>query len=97
VTGYQLKWHLLYLIFTFRFLSDLILIFVSGSQKKGRIRNFPSSATKEYQRAFQNFRYLLAALQLEDPEVYHYLKRHVKMGAEPAWVDTGEDGPMAQD
>jgi hypothetical protein len=64
----------------------------------GRIRNFPSSATKEYQRAFQNFRYLLAALQFEDPEVYHYLKRHVKMGAEPAWVDTGEeDGPMAQD
>jgi hypothetical protein len=54
------------------------------------------NATKEYQRAFQNFRYLLAVLQFEDPEVFHYLKKHVKMGAEPAWVDTGEDdGPMA--
>lgn len=63
-------------------------------RSNGRIRDFPSSATKEYQRAFQNFRYLLAALQFEDPEVYRYLKKHVRVGPELAWVDTGEEpGP----
>ena len=52
----------------------------------GKIKNFPSSLDKDYQRIFQLFRRVLNQAKTDDPEVYHYLKTHVKTGATFAWI-----------
>ena len=51
----------------------------------GRIRNFPSGQTREYQRQFQDYRYLLSKAEADNKAVFHYLKEHVITGAEFVW------------
>jgi hypothetical protein len=55
----------------------------------GRIKNFPTEMIKNYQRVYQDFRYLLKRLKVEDPEVYHYLKIHVRTGTTFKWIPSG--------
>ncbi|MBW6513466.1 MAG: hypothetical protein K0B87_01785 [Candidatus Syntrophosphaera sp.] len=54
----------------------------------GGIKYFPSSDTKDYQRKFQAFKYLLRKLRISDPDVYHYLKDHVQTGVEFRWIES---------
>ncbi len=60
----------------------------------GRIRHFPTTADKYRMSNTQSLNYVLSKLRDLDPEVYHYLKAHVKTGAILTWVpdvEMGED------
>ena len=62
------------------------------TRRRYQIRDFPTAAVKDYQRRFQNCRYLLKLLRGEDPDLWRYLKRHLRTGRAFVWIGGLEEG-----
>ncbi len=54
---------------------------------QGKLRQFPSTQTKNYQANMQAWYYLLRQAAEEDPAIQDYLKLHVRPGEAYAWAD----------